>query len=90
MDGLVNLIKRKGYHDTFKILAFSDDYEISKKDFHKELNDFSNYNSYSRIKNKLIDLDLIQETENNGVSKIKGTDKGIFLYERLIEISNIL
>lgn len=90
MNKLVNLIKRKGYHNTFKILAFSDRYQLPLKDFLSELSDFSNHNSYYRIKDTLIENKLIEEIRINATKKIRATDKGIFLYQRLMEISNIL
>ena len=90
IDDLINFLKKKGFRDTFKVLTQFDNYKVDKHTFYNELNKFSYYNSFFRVKDDLIDKGII-EIENNGKKKyVKLTQKGLEIYNRLVEINELL
>ncbi|MHA1282232.1 MAG: DUF6293 family protein [Promethearchaeota archaeon] len=90
IDELIGFLKKKGFRDTFHVLTQFKDYKTDKHTFYNELNKFSYYNSFFRVKDDLIKRGLI-EIEQNGKKKyIKLTDKGLEVYNKLVEISRII
>ena len=92
IDELVKLMKRKGFRDTFKVLSQFDEYKTDKRSFYDELNKFSYYNSYFRVKEDLVNKGLIEivKEENNGKKSIKLTKKGVNVYDKLTEINEMI
>ncbi|MFW9898138.1 MAG: hypothetical protein ACFFDO_02610 [Candidatus Thorarchaeota archaeon] len=90
IDDLTALIKKKGFRDTFHILTSSKDYKCEKHAFYNELNQFSYYNSFFRIKEELLKRELIEIEINDSKKHIKLTEKGIEVYHKLMEINDII
>ena len=87
---LSNLLKKKGFRETFEILSSCKEYECDRRTFYKQLNQFSYYNSFFRIKDELINRGLIEIVKNDGKKKIKLTKKGTEIFNKLIEINDII
>ncbi len=83
-------MKRKGFRETFYILQKQKDHKIEKDNFFNELNTFSYYNSFFRVKDELIEKGLIKIQQNNGSKYIELTEKGVDVYKRLKDINNII
>jgi len=86
---LTKILKKKGFRDTYHILA-SKNYKCEKHAFYNELNKFSYYNSFFRIKDELIKRGLLEIKINDGKKYIMLTKKGIDVYNKLVEIKNII
>lgn len=88
---LIKLLTQKGFKDTFSILSKQKNFQVDKHTFYNQLNNFSYYNSFIRIKNKLLNKGLIELTYNNNKFKsIKLTKKGITLLTKLREINELI
>ena len=87
---LSSLLKKKGFRETFEILSSYKEYECERRAFYKQLNQFSYYNSFFCIKDELVNRGLIEIVKNNGKKAIKLTKKGTEVYNRLIEINDII
>ncbi|MBD3216308.1 MAG: hypothetical protein GF311_27085 [Candidatus Lokiarchaeota archaeon] len=92
IEEIISFLKKKGFRDTFKVLTSFKDNKADKHTFYNELNKFSYYNSYFRVKEDLIDrglIEIVPEEENDG-KVIKLTDKGLDVYNRLMEINELI
>jgi len=89
-EDLISLLKKKGFKDTLAVLINQKEYQTDKHSFYNELNKFSYYNSFFRIKDELIKKGLIEITNTNKVKTIKLTKKGLDVYEKLNEINNMV
>ena len=87
---ITGLLKKKGFRDTFQILTSSKDHSCEKHAFYDELNKFSYYNSYFRIKEDLIERGLIEIEPLNGKKFIKITKKGLDVFKKLEEINDLI
>ena len=90
IDDLISFLKKKGFRDTLEVLINSKGHKIDKHSFYNELNKFSYYNSYFRVKEDLIDRGLITIEQNNKKKYVKLTPKGLDVYNRLVEINNLI
>ncbi len=101
MDGLFSFLKKKGFRDTFYVLSKFKNHKIDKHTFYNELNKFSYYNSFFRIKNELIEKGLIEIIDINPTTESKKnnsknntiiqlTKKGKDVYDKLIEINQLI
>ncbi len=77
---LIGLLKKKGFKDTYKVLINQKGFKTDKHTFYDELNKFSYYNSFFRVKEELINKGLIEIIQINGVKYIKLTKKGLDVY----------
>jgi len=66
------------------------DNKVDKHTFYNELNKFSYYNSFFRVKDDLIKKGLIEIEHNNKVKYIKLTEKGKEIYDKLSEINELI
>ena len=87
---LIGLLKKKGFKDTFQVLINQKDYKTDKHNFYNELNKFSYYNSFFRVKDELIKKGLIEIENTKKVKYIKLTEKGLEVYNKLNEINNLV
>jgi hypothetical protein len=88
---LINFLKKKGFRDTMQVLTQFKNFETDKHTFYNELNKFSYYNSFFRVKDDLIKRNLIKIEQNNKKKKvIKLTDKGLEVYKKLVEINSLI
>ena len=73
------------------MLTQSKNYKVDKHTFYNELNKFSYYNSFFRVKDDLIQKGLITIEQNVNKKKyIKLTDKGLDVFNRLVEINALI
>lgn len=92
IEEIISFLKKKGFRDTFKVLTSFKDHKAEKHKFYNELNKFSYYNSYFRVKEDLINrglIEIVPKEENDG-KVIKLTDKGLDVYNRLVEINELI
>lgn len=66
------------------------DYKVDKHTFYYDLNKFSYYNSFFRVKDELIKRGLIEIEQNNKVKYVKLTNKGLEVYNKLSEINTLI
>ncbi|MFX1557967.1 MAG: hypothetical protein ACFFC1_11265 [Promethearchaeota archaeon] len=90
IDDLISFLKKKGFRDTLEVLTQFKNYKTDKHTFYNELNKFSYYNSFFRVKDEMIDRGLIEIELNNKKKYVKLTDKGLDVYNRLVEINKLI
>jgi hypothetical protein len=90
IDDLISFLKKKGFRDTLQVLTNTDDFTLDKHDFYNELNKFSYYNSFFRIKEEMVQKGLIDIEQKDDKKIIKLTDKGQEIYNKLVEINEII
>jgi len=92
IDDLISFLKKKGFRDTLEVLTQFKSYKVDKHTFYNELNKFSYYNSFFRVKDDLIDKGLIEieHNQNNKKKYVKLTEKGLDIYNKLVEINKLI
>lgn len=90
INNLIKLIKKKGIRDTFYILSNYENYKIDMHIFYNELNRFSYYNSFLRVKDELINKGLIFIKKDKKEKYISLTEKGILIYNKLVKMNEII
>ena len=90
LNELIRLFKKKGFRDVYQVLMQYKDYKVDKHTFYNDLNKFSYYNSFFRVKDELIKKGLIEIEQNNKVKYIKLTNKGLDIYNKLSEIDTLI
>ena len=90
INNLIKLIKNKGIRDTFYILSKYENYKTDMHIFYNELNRFSYYNSFLRVKDELINKGFILIKKDKKKKYISLTEKGILIYIKLVEINEII
>ncbi len=90
IDDLISFLKKKGFRDTLAVLTQFKNFKVDKHTFYSELNKFSYYNSFFRVKDDLIDKGLIEIEQNNKKKYVKLTEKGLDVYNRLVEINKLI
>jgi len=89
-EDLIGLLKKKGFKDTLSVLINQKDYKTDKHTFYNELNKFSYYNSFFRVKEDLIKRGLIEIENTSRIKYIKLTEKGLEVYKMLNEINKMI
>jgi len=89
-NNLTDILKNKGFINTFQVLSKFKNFKSEKHKFYEELRKFSYYNSFYRVKDRLVEQDLITIKKFRGKKYISLTKKGKTLYEKLIELNIIL
>ncbi len=87
---LIGLLKKKGFKDTLSVLIKQKDYKTDKHTFYSELNKFSYYNSFFRVKEELIKKGLIEIENTSKIKYIKLTEKGLDVYNKLKDINDLV
>ena len=90
VNDVISFLKKKGFRDTFQVLTQYKNFETDKHTFYNELNKFSYYNSFFRVKEDLIKRGLIKIEINNKKKMIKLTKKGLDVYNKLVEINDLI
>jgi hypothetical protein len=90
IEELISFLKKKGFRDTLEVLTQFKNYKTDKHTFYDELNKFSYYNSFFRVKDDLIKRGLIEIELNDKKKYVKLTDKGLDVYNRLVEINKLI
>ncbi|MFW9895302.1 MAG: hypothetical protein ACFFD7_05810 [Candidatus Thorarchaeota archaeon] len=89
MEVLKKLLNKQGLYNTFQVLSLFDNYRTDKYTFYQKLNEFSNYNSFLRIKNDLIKNELLNVDNHKKNCYFELTVKGremFFLLKKLDEL----
>ncbi|MFX1296366.1 MAG: hypothetical protein ACFFD2_16125 [Promethearchaeota archaeon] len=89
-DKLYLVLNKRGFFNTFQVLSQYKDYRATKADFYKILTEFSNYNSFLRLKDKLLEKNLIKLEINNGEEFIGLTEKGKIVYNNLLQLNELI
>ena len=84
------VLNKRGFFNTFQVLSQFKEYKAEKGEFYRILTDFSNYNSYLRIKDKLMESKLINLERNNGQEYIGLTEKGKSVYDSLLVLNELI
>ena len=88
---MIGFLKKKGFRDTMQVLTQYKNYKVDKHTFYNELNKFSYYNSFFRVKEDLVQKGLITIEQNSNKKKyIKLTEKGLDVFNRLTEINALI
>ncbi|MFW9971060.1 MAG: hypothetical protein ACFFDF_12775 [Candidatus Odinarchaeota archaeon] len=87
---LYSVLNKRGFFNTFQVLSQFKEYKAEKGEFYRILTDFSNYNSFLRIKDKLIASKLIKLESNNGQEYIGLTEKGESVYNSLLLLNELI
>jgi len=89
---IINFIKKKGFRDTFEVLSKFKNFTTDKHTFYNELNKISYYNSFFRVKDELINKGLltIEKDKINKKKQISLTEKGLNIYNRLMELNDLV
>ncbi|TFG16556.1 MAG: hypothetical protein EU531_06090 [Promethearchaeota archaeon] len=90
IEELISFLKKKGFRDTLEVLTQFKNYRTDKHTFYNELNKFSYYNSFFRVKDDLIKRGLIEIELNDKKKFVKLTEKGLDVYNRLVEINKLI
>jgi predicted transcriptional regulator len=90
IEELISFLKKKGFRDTLEVLTQFKNYKTDKHTFYNELNKFSYYNSFFRVKDDLIRRGLIEIELNDKKKYVKLTEKGLDVYNRLVEINKLI
>ena len=90
IEDLIEFLKKKGFRDTYQVLMKFKGCKVNDHKFYDELNKFSYYNSFFRIKDKLMEKDLLTIEKENGKKYISLTEKGIVVYNKLVEVNKII
>ena len=83
-------LKQKGVRDTFQVLTQFENYKIDMRTFYKELKQVSYYNSFYRVKDAFIEKGIIILRKDNNEKYVALTQKGIDIYNKLIELAELL
>ncbi len=87
---LYSVLNKRGFFNTFKVLSQFKEYKAEKGEFYRILTEFSNYNSFLRIKDKLVESNLINLEKNNGYEYIELTEKGKSVYDSLMRLNDLI
>lgn len=90
VEELINFLKKRGVNDTFRILSQFENKKTEKRVFYDKLNSFSYYNSFLRVKDKLLEKKIISIEKNNGKTYIGLTEKGKTVLEKLTELNKLI
>ena len=89
-EGLVKFLKHKGINDGFELLSQFKNFRAEIHQFYNKLNEFSYYNSFSRVRERLLDAGLILIKKRGKLTYIYLTEKGKELYQKLKELNEIV
>lgn len=84
------VLNKRGFFNTFQVLSQFKEFKTEKGEFYRILIEFSNYNSFLRIKDKLMEINLINLEKNNGTEYIGLTEKGISVYDNLLHLEKLI
>ena len=87
---LYSVLNKRGFFNTFQVLTQFKEYKAEKGAFYRILIDFSNYNSFLRIKDKLLESKLINLEKSNGQEYIGLTEKGKSVYDSLLHLNELI
>lgn len=89
-DELVKFLKHKGINDVFEVLSQFSNFRAKRHEFYNKLNEFSYYNSFFRVKERLLDESIIEIKKGRKSTYISLTAKGKEIYRKLNELNDII
>ena len=66
---------------------------MNRHDFYDELNKMSYYNSFFRVRDELLEREIIAITQNNNGNKqklISLTSRGVYLYTEMLKLNALI
>lgn len=90
LDGLISFLNKKGFYQTFEVLSKFKGNRAELHTFYENYTKLSYYNSFYRIKDILLEKNLINITKYKGKTYIILTKTGKALYQQLIELNNLI
>ncbi|MFX0001380.1 MAG: hypothetical protein ACFE9Q_17375 [Candidatus Hodarchaeota archaeon] len=90
MEKLIKLLNKRGLYNTFKVFSIFDQYRADKHSFYQKLTEFSHYNSFLRIKDKLLEKNILVIHNNNRTTYFELTPKGKHIFSLLKELEELL
>lgn len=90
IEELVRLVRKKGFVDTLQVLMSFKGNRVEKHTFYNELNKFSYYNSFFRVKDELINRKLIRIETSDNKKYIVLTERGLAIYNKLVEVNKMI
>ena len=90
MEKLRKLLNKRGLYNTFNVLSLFDNYRADKHSFYQKLIEFSHYNSFLRIKEDLLEKNLLLIDNHNKASYYELTAKGKHMYCLLKELYKLI
>ena len=87
---ILDIIRKRGFKDTIQILSKRKNFKMNLNSFYDELNKFSYYNSFLRVKDVMLELDIISiQRGKSDKLEISLTEKGITLLKKIEELNEI-
>lgn len=88
---IINLIKRKGFMDVALIFNENPTLLMTMQDFYQRLKEFSNLKSFTKIRDKLIEMEIIEimEFSRKRNCRIRLTMKGHLILRTLKSLNKI-
>ena len=81
---IYHIMKKRGFYETLNALAEFENYEVNQPQFFQKLEEMkSYYNAYLRVRQVMVEKDIIQ-------FKLTLTEKGQQLFNKISEIKEIL
>jgi len=88
---ILELMRKNGFKHTMQILSKRKDFKMTKSAFYKDLNNFSYYNSFLRVKDVLLEDEIITIRKNkSNKQEIVLTPKGVVILKKLKELNELL
>lgn len=90
MEDLIKLLNKRGLYNTFKVFSLFDNYRAEKHGFYQKLTEFSHYNSFLRLKNKLLEKNILVVHNHNKTTYFELTSKGKRVFSLLKELEELI
>jgi hypothetical protein len=90
LENLINFLKKKGVRDTSQVFSKFENHNAVKHAFYSELRKFLYYNSLFRVMDELLEFGLLSIKTINAKKHYSLTEKGALVYEKLVEINDLL
>ena len=90
IEELIGFLKKKGFRDTYQVLTQYKNFKTDKHTFYNELNKFSYYNSFFRVKDELVKKGLVEIEVANKKKFVKLTEKGQKVFDKLVEVNDLI
>ena len=87
---LYSVLNKRGFFNIFIVLSQYKEFKAEKGEFYRKLIEFSNYNSFLRIKDKMVETNLINLEKGNGTEYIELTEKGKSVYDNLLLLEKLI
>ena len=90
LNEVFTFLRKKGVRDAYQVLTKFKNYEADIHIFYDEFNKLSYYNAFIRVRDTLIERGLINIDKRKGKKFVILTRKGIIVYNKLVEIEEMV